>query len=473
MKAFRFAIALTFALAVFLPSSAQYTDRFDGVYYDLEKWASLTPRINAVYTFDSVGFKQNGLKNYSKFVTISNLPLISPFATAQVGANYSYSGHQGSVSTLDREPFVAKVKSIFDYYGKTYNVYFITCLNYFPYGEHSFYIHESQRLQKLTIENGLGAVFEGSPTMVEYYNDNKVYNHCWPIDSVILPDDLPWFGHQCWGKRFEYDDGIHPKIAQYNFRGKHAIKYVKLGRYHWGPLTELVVDGTMLEEIALTESEYCPYKSVDKVIYSRDGKELIFYPKCGPDEFEVGSGVEIIGKGAFQGRDITTVVLPESVQLIGDSAFFNDESLKKVELKSSPSIGKTVFISPDLEIYIYTINPPVITSTTFVTKPKVVYVPKHCSKYYYMDNIWRQYNIVEMDYEVDGVESVLVGEDEPFIKTSGRHVSVVSGDNSVAAEAFDALGRCVYSGHDKEFTLPTRGVYVIRVNGKAQKVFVP
>ena len=66
---------------------------------------------------------------------------------------------------------MAKVKSIFDYYGKTYNVYFITCLNYFPYGEHSFYIHESQRLQKLTIENGLGAVFEGSPTMVEYYND--------------------------------------------------------------------------------------------------------------------------------------------------------------------------------------------------------------------------------------------------------------------------------------------------------------
>lgn len=74
------------------------------------------------------------------------------------------------------------------------------------------------------------------------------------------------------------------------------------------------------------------FKSVDGVIYSGDGKTLLYCPNTVTGAFTVPSGTVTIAAGAFIGCDrITEVTLPNSVTLVGEYAFYGlRDSLTKV-----------------------------------------------------------------------------------------------------------------------------------------------
>ena len=74
------------------------------------------------------------------------------------------------------------------------------------------------------------------------------------------------------------------------------------------------------------------FKSVDGVIYSGDGKTLLYCPNTVSGAFTVPSGTVTIAAGAFIGCDrITEVTLPNSVTLVGEYAFYGlRDSLTKV-----------------------------------------------------------------------------------------------------------------------------------------------
>lgn len=74
------------------------------------------------------------------------------------------------------------------------------------------------------------------------------------------------------------------------------------------------------------------YKSVDGVIYSKDGKSLLHYPSGRLEEsIVVADGIETIGGYAFaNNEDVVTITLPTSVKTIEEHAFDGCDKLNKL-----------------------------------------------------------------------------------------------------------------------------------------------
>jgi len=90
------------------------------------------------------------------------------------------------------------------------------------------------------------------------------------------------------------------------------------------------------------------YKSVDGVLYSKDGKQLLYCPATVSGVFTVPTGTLAVAPGAFVGcANITEVVLPNTLSLVGDAAFFGLSGLTKVTFQGNAfgdlTVGKHAF----------------------------------------------------------------------------------------------------------------------------------
>ena len=87
------------------------------------------------------------------------------------------------------------------------------------------------------------------------------------------------------------------------------------------------------------------YKSIDGVLFNKDGTQLIQCPAGKSGEFTIPDGVASIGEGAF-GRcgSLVSIIIPDSVTSIGDIAFYNCISLTSITiLDGVTSIGDRAF----------------------------------------------------------------------------------------------------------------------------------
>ncbi len=91
------------------------------------------------------------------------------------------------------------------------------------------------------------------------------------------------------------------------------------------------------------------FKSVDGILYSKDGKTLVYCPATVSGEITVPSGVQTVAPGAFIGcSDVTAVTLPNSLTYVGECAFYGlNTKLQSVTFKApnsnSVTIGKYAF----------------------------------------------------------------------------------------------------------------------------------
>ena len=88
------------------------------------------------------------------------------------------------------------------------------------------------------------------------------------------------------------------------------------------------------------------YTSVDGVVFSKDMKQLVFYPASKADmTYTVPDGVEDISSGAFTGCVyLHNLILPDSITVLGESALSGTESLSTVQLPSTlTTIGESAF----------------------------------------------------------------------------------------------------------------------------------
>ena len=84
------------------------------------------------------------------------------------------------------------------------------------------------------------------------------------------------------------------------------------------------------------------YKEQDSVLYSADGKKLVFYPAAKAGAFTIPDGVEEIASSAFKySSGLTSVTIPSSVTKIDDSAFANCSKLKSVIFAAEKEGGQT------------------------------------------------------------------------------------------------------------------------------------
>lgn len=73
------------------------------------------------------------------------------------------------------------------------------------------------------------------------------------------------------------------------------------------------------------------YKSIDGILYSRDGKKLLKCPAKKTGEVIIPNGVIEICAHAFGNSEIESVIFPDSLKVIGSYAFKNCSYLKNVD----------------------------------------------------------------------------------------------------------------------------------------------
>lgn len=93
------------------------------------------------------------------------------------------------------------------------------------------------------------------------------------------------------------------------------------------------------------DAENPVYTSIDGVLFSKDRKQLVYFPSGRYDDYTVPDGVEIITDRAFEAAMLLErVILPESVQTIGDYAFCHCGEMTSIQLPSTiQSIGIYAF----------------------------------------------------------------------------------------------------------------------------------
>ena len=96
----------------------------------------------------------------------------------------------------------------------------------------------------------------------------------------------------------------------------------------------------------LVDDKNTSYTSVDGILFSKDGTQLLRYPVAKADAtYVIPEGVVSIGESAFLGcKNLTKVTMPESVTSIEDLAFYNCVNLSSVTIPESvTSIGIGLF----------------------------------------------------------------------------------------------------------------------------------
>ena len=161
-----------------------------------------------------------------------------------------------------------------------------------------------------------------------------------------------------------------------------------------------------------------------------------------------------------------------SVTYIGDDAFRYCSGLKSVEIPNSvTSIGNDAFryCSGLTSVTSLNIIPPTLGSRVFYDVPAdcVLYVPEGCVRAYQSADGWNNFGTI-IEIQPGGVEGISKAETAKVRAVNG--MIRVEGAEGARVEVFNTAGVCIYSGTDTEIYVPQRGLYVVKVAGRATKL---
>ena len=160
------------------------------------------------------------------------------------------------------------------------------------------------------------------------------------IESVVLPDSVNYVDDNA------FRDSVYLKSV--TFGAAKNLQVHSNAFYNTG-LTSLYLPANLsyvgeyafigLKDLtAYSVADENPrYKSINGVLYSKDGKKLIAYPAGKTGNFTVPKEVETIGFGAFENSLIEAVSFENGINLltIGYRAFYKSEKLASVSIPES------------------------------------------------------------------------------------------------------------------------------------------
>ena len=214
--------------------------------------------------------------------------------------------------------------------------------------------------QKIAEESGLApdirfdAVFfaDWLPEMETLDRTDTQHKNAWMQDT-FLKDSLPQAEISSDGKRLrsipneltgacEIPEGVK-RIEKNAFSEGCALTSLTLP----ASLAEIDEDALAwctLEEIRVAEGNE-HFKAEDGVLFSADGKKIIYCCRNKAHDYTVPDGVTEIGPSAFFGcRDLSSVTLPESLTQIGPRAFADCEQLTAARIPQNVTrIGERAF----------------------------------------------------------------------------------------------------------------------------------
>ncbi|MDO4630414.1 MAG: leucine-rich repeat domain-containing protein [Planctomycetia bacterium] len=139
----------------------------------------------------------------------------------------------------------------------------------------------------------------------------KAFYFCVHLKSVNIPEGVTEIGD----KAFDYCKHLTSVII--------PASVAKIG-------SDVFFDCYSLTEIQVADDNL-NYKSIDNVLFSKDGKILVKYPNWGPSEYRVPDGVTEIAKYAFLDNvDLRSIIIPNGVTTIGECAFRYHGTLESI-----------------------------------------------------------------------------------------------------------------------------------------------
>ncbi|MBQ2810333.1 MAG: leucine-rich repeat domain-containing protein [Clostridia bacterium] len=169
-------------------------------------------------------------------------------------------------------------------------------------------------LKKVTVPSNLTSI------------GGSAFNGCKVLASITLPDNLI-------------------SISSLAFSGCTSLVSIEIPEkvttigdnvfYGCTSFASIVVDGNNQT-----------FKSLDGVLYSKDGKTLLLYPRNKSNtSFTIPSGVTVIGNGAFNGCTLlTSITISNGVAEIQEGAFRNCRNITSITIPSSVTkIGNYAF----------------------------------------------------------------------------------------------------------------------------------
>ena len=197
---------------------------------------------------------------------------------------------------------------------------------------------------------------------------------------------------------------------------------------------------------------------------------MSFYGCSRLESYSGGGSVERIGEAAFTFTKIKSMVFPETLRVIEELVFY-DAPINSLEFTGViDTIGRQNFGNLS-NLVLVNPTPPYTYNTKVANTIFRTIIPCGATEAYMTDPNWSSYRYIE---DCDGVE------ENPMaaVKVTAGYRSIeVLNAEAYPVAIYDIMGRCHISegatGQNiRHYSLPTAGMYVVRVNDKGYKVVV-
>lgn len=201
-------------------------------------------------------------------------------------------------------------------------------------------------------------------------------------------------------------------------------------------------------------------------------------------EVEIADGITGIGGCAFEGCvSLKTIEIPNSVKFIGsiEGAFMDCTSLEHISIGSSVrTIVRNCFIGcKNLKtIDVLNTEPPIIGDKILggAVFQGITYleatlnIPKGTLEAYKASELWRNFKNINEVFEPEASVDELIANKNIVVLASDGNIIIKGANDAVQIDVYDVAGRLVYSGTDTTISVPTKGIYIVRVAGQTFKV---
>ena len=199
---------------------------------------------------------------------------------------------------------------------------------------------------------------------------------------------------------------------------------------------------------------------------------LAFWECSSLGSIVIPSTVTTIESGTFLNCNrLISIVIPNSVNHIGESAFYGCSGLTSAVIGNSViSIGEDVFSGCANLISFTSLNnvPPTLSSNRVfdgVPINCVLYVPSDCREAYKSKEGWSRFSVI------NELPAGLKNSVADAVSVRGENgVIRIEGADGAAVEVYNAGGVCIFSGVATEVPVAQRGIYVVKVAGRATKI---
>ena len=221
-----------------------------------------------------------------------------------------------------------------------------------PWGEYS------DEITSIKIENGVEYIGDFA------FSDIGLNNKTVP-ETIVIPRTVKSMGEGifCYSgivSEIIFEEGLE-ELSDRSLYAANRLKYITLPstlKY----LGEQALGSFGLEEIIVSEEN--PYfKSIDGVLYSKDGTKLIQFTTKITGEYTIPDHVTTVGACSFWASQLSKVIIPENVKILESQAFyaFGDGKADFIVHGRLEEIGSNVFIGLEEGTNIYFLGGAPIT----------------------------------------------------------------------------------------------------------------